>query len=380
MKLSSGPIEMLIVDSDKQVVETIKSRFAPDRYHCATATRGAGALEVLKRSQFSVVLCALRLPGIGGVEVLRRGLAMSPQAAFLMLADPFDSKLAAEATRAGACDCLQKPFELDEVAARVERAIELQRSKVVQEIFDTVFKQSLHERTEHLHKVLQHCTGEHNTTLDMLVAALDTRESNANLHSLRVQRFSVLLAEQCGYSSDRLQQFASSALLHDLGKIAIPNSILLKPGELSAQEFEIMQHHTRFGYQVLSRVPHLQEPALLALLHHERMDGEGYPMGLRGQSIPLEARIFAVADTMDVITAGRPYCPPRSMAQARAEISRCSGSQFDPDVVDVFLDIPDEQWQAAREEVTRRYESLLPLFPQAAELPQPFLKKHIDGR
>lgn len=380
MELSADPVEILIVDPDPQVVEAIKSCFPPNRYRCATSTRAAGALELLKQSQFTVVLCALRLPGMDGIELLRRGLARQPHAAFLMLADPWDSELAAKAIKVGACDCLQKPFELNEVVTQVERVIEEQQSKMMQEIRDAVFHQNLQERTEQLHKVLQRSGSKHSVALDMLVAVLDTRESNANLHSMRVQKFSALLAEQCGYSSDRLQQFASSALLHDLGKIAIPDSILLKPDKLSAPEFEIVQHHTRFGYQVLSRVPHLQEAALLALLHHERMDGEGYPMGLRGQSIPLEARIFAVADTMDVITAGRPYCPPRSMAQARAEISRCSGVQFDPEVVDVFLGISDEQWQAAREEVTRRYESLMTLFANVAEPPQPFLKKHIDKK
>ena len=138
-----------------------------------------------------------------------------------------------------------------------------------------------------------------------------------------------------------------------------------------------MQQHCRFGYQVLSRLPHLEEAATLALLHHERMDGHGYPTALRGDSIPLQVRIFAVADALDAITAERPYRSPRSIAQARSEITRCSGTQFDPDIVDVFLSISDEQWSAARAEVARRYQSILSQFGDMAHLPQAFLKKHI---
>jgi len=269
----------------------------------------------------------------------------------------------------GAHACLPKPFSPSELLGYIEQVIETQRSKVVDEISHALLDQTLHERAEHLHLVLQQVGEIQKPSLEMLVTALDTREKEVNLHSLRVSRFCLLLAERCGYSGLRMKQLASSALLHDIGKIAIPDSILLKPSKLSRQEFRIVQHHSTFGYQVLSRIPHLEHAAELALSHHERMDGTGYPLGLIGQSIPLEARIFAVADTLDVITAGRPYRAPRTMAQARAEIRRHSGTQFDSEVVDIFESIPNEEWAAAREEVAGRHAALLPLWKKATERP-----------
>jgi HD-GYP domain-containing protein (c-di-GMP phosphodiesterase class II) len=155
----------------------------------------------------------------------------------------------------------------------------------------------------------------------------------------------VLLGECCGYRGDDLAQLGQAALLHDIGKILIPDSLLLKPGRLSEPEMRIVQQHPHRGYRFLRRFPHLRKAALVALCHHERIDAAGYPLRLRGQEIPLNARITMVADALDVIMSGRSYSPARSLAAARAEVLRCAGTQFDRDVVDVFLQVPDEQWK-----------------------------------
>ena len=177
-----------------------------------------------------------------------------------------------------------------------------------------------------------------------LLLALESRERGTHLHSLRVQAFAMVLGERCGYRGADLAQLGYGALLHDIGKILIPDSLLLKPGRLSEQEMRIVQQHPSRGYQFLWRFPHLREAAVLALCHHERMDGAGYPLRLRGQEIPLGARITMVADALDVIVSGRSYSPARSLAAARVEIRRCAGTQFDQDVVDVFLQVGHEQW------------------------------------
>jgi putative nucleotidyltransferase with HDIG domain len=206
-----------------------------------------------------------------------------------------------------------------------------------------------------------------------LVAALDAREHETHLHSLRVECFTLLLAEKCGYSSALMRELRQGALLHDIGKIAVPDSILLKPGALTSEEFHVMRQHTVYGHEILARIPHLRRAAMVALCHHERADGGGYPQGLSGDAIPLEARIFAVADTLDVITAGRPYRAPRSLAEARVEILQNAGTQFDADVVDVFLGIGDEVWRALQEQVAQRHQgSTQPLFRTPNALPHPF--------
>ena len=359
--------EILIVDEDVNVVETIRTVFPTSRFECVTATKAGVALEYLKQFRFSVVVCSADLPDFDGIELLRRGRSRYPQTAFIMLTERTDSRQALEAMKLGAHACVPKPFGPSELLACVEQIIETQRSKVVEAISRALVEQTLHQRAEQLHQVLKQVGEVQGPTMELLVTALDTRFQEVNLHSLQGRRFSLLLAERCGSSARLMKQLSFGALLHDIGKIAIPDSILQKPSQLSPQEFRIVQHHSMFGYQVLSRIPHLEHAAALALSHHEKMDGTGYPYGLRGQAIPLEARIFAVADTLEVITTGRPYRATRTMTEARAEIHRCSGTQFDPDVVDVFEKIPDEEWAAARQEVAARHGNLLPLWNKAAE-------------
>ncbi|MBI2815483.1 MAG: HD domain-containing protein [Acidobacteria bacterium] len=359
-------VQMLIVDNDRSVVEAIQNCFPSSRYHCTTTTRAEGALELMKHTRFRVVISPARLHGMSGTAFLHRGRMRNPHAAFLVLANQVEGTLAAEALQNGASGCIYRPFEPEDICASVERVLKQQELRLTEEIFDTLSTATLRKRVEHLHNVLQQSELPNSPTLDLLIAGLDSRQSEMNLHSLRVRNLCVLLAERCGYSKEKVPKLAESALLHDIGKIAVPASILLKPGKLTQQEFEVVKQHTRLGHQVLSRIPHLQHAADVALSHHERVDGTGYPFGLTRDSISLEARIFAVADTADVITAGRPYSLPRTMAQARAELARCSGSQFDADVVDVFLTISDQEWQLTREEVRRQYQALQPFFKQPA--------------
>jgi len=151
-----------------------------------------------------------------------------------------------------------------------------------------------------------------------------------------------------------MPELAYGALLHDIGKIVIPDAILLKPGALEPEEVRAMQQHTTRGYQILMRIPHLRQAAMIALCHHERVDGKGYPLGLHGEEIPIEARIFAVADTLDVILSGRPYSPPRTMSEAREELVRCAGTQFDKDVVEAFLEVEEEEWTRIQDTVASR--------------------------
>jgi HD-GYP domain-containing protein (c-di-GMP phosphodiesterase class II) len=299
------------------------------------------------------------------VEFLRRARLKNPHAAFLAHATALESEIVGQVLKYGATDCIYTPASLPEISAIIERAVLGGRFSISQEIFAILNTDSLRERAEHLHNVLSHPIAPSSDMLDALVAGLDKRESTSNLHSLRVQQLCTVLAQRCGYDAQRIPQFAQAALLHDVGKMAIPASILMKPAKLTPQEFDIVKQHTSFGYQVLSRVPHLRAAADLALSHHERIDGTGYPMKLKGHEIPLEARIFTIADTADVITGGRPYCGVRSMAQARVEIAECSGSQFDPDIVDVFLTISDDEWYATHQAVNRRYQALQPYFNPA---------------
>jgi HD-GYP domain-containing protein (c-di-GMP phosphodiesterase class II) len=183
-------------------------------------------------------------------------------------------------------------------------------------------------------------------TLDALVAALDARDRETEGHSRRVVRFAMLIASKMAYPDEDLKHLQRGALLHDIGKIGVPDAILRKPGTLDDNEWEIMRQHPEFGRKMLAGIPFLSRPIDVIYCHQERYDGTGYPQGLAGDEIPIGARIFAVADTFDAITSDRPYRKAQSLDVARQVISDNSASQFDPKVVEVFLSIPDDELRA----------------------------------
>jgi HD-GYP domain-containing protein (c-di-GMP phosphodiesterase class II) len=189
-------------------------------------------------------------------------------------------------------------------------------------------------------------------TLEALGAAIDLRDGQTAGHSRRVVLWSLQILMRMECTHKQLQNLAMGAWLHDIGKLAIPDAILLKPGQLTTQEWEIMKSHARIGYDLVNRIPFLTDAADIVHTHHERWDGSGYPRGLKGSDIPLGARIFAVADTVDAMTSDRPYRTAVPFANAQNEIERLAGIQFDSQVVDVFLHIPTETWETFRDQTS----------------------------
>jgi putative nucleotidyltransferase with HDIG domain len=188
-------------------------------------------------------------------------------------------------------------------------------------------------------------------TLEALGDALDLKDSETEGHSKRVTAYTIALARAMGLPPPEIKVIARGAFLHDIGKMAIPDEILRKPGKLTQDEEEVMRDHCTRGYHILRKIPFLSEAAAIVYTHQEHYDGNGYPSKLRGNEIPIGARIFAVADAMDAITSDRPYRKSRSFDDAREEILRCAGTQFDPKVVEVFLRIPNELWLELRKEI-----------------------------
>jgi len=189
-------------------------------------------------------------------------------------------------------------------------------------------------------------------TLLGLVAALDLREHNTRLHSQRVREYTELIADRLGVDEKMKREIGFGALLHDVGKIAVPDQILLKPGKLTDQEWDEMRKHPEAGYRIVKRIGFLKEAAEIVYTHHEQFDGSGYPRRIKNESIPLGARMFMVADVYDALTSERPYRSPMTYQEATAEIRKLSGSHFDPAIVDTFMSIAPEQLQ----EIAGRYQ------------------------
>jgi len=206
-------------------------------------------------------------------------------------------------------------------------------------------------RTDQLQAAMQNLERSYDITLEALGDALDLKDAETEGHSRRVTLFTIAIAQALGMPREQIAVIARGAFLHDIGKMAIPDAILRKPDKLSPDEVLIMQEHAYRGYQMLKKIPFLAEASEIVYSHQERYDGTGYPRGLKGNEIPLGARIFSIADTLDAITSDRPYRPAQSLKAARAEIERWSGRQFDPEIVRVFLEMPDKIWEDLRREI-----------------------------
>jgi putative nucleotidyltransferase with HDIG domain len=238
--------------------------------------------------------------------------------------------------------------------ATVKRAIDYRRLLQQNAMYRQEMEQMVGARTDMLRQAIEDLERSYDITLEALGDALDLKDAETEGHSKRVTAFTIALARGAGIPTPQIPVIARGAFLHDIGKMAIPDAILLKPSKLQADEQVVMREHCARGYQMLRKIPFLQEAAEIVYSHQEHYDGSGYPRQLRGDQIPLGARIFAVADTLDAITSDRPYRKAATFAAARGEIKRCAGTQFDPMVVEVYLSLPDQLWEDLRMEITHQ--------------------------
>jgi HD-GYP domain-containing protein (c-di-GMP phosphodiesterase class II) len=239
---------------------------------------------------------------------------------------------------------------LEEVQARIRTHLKLHELQQTLRHQNDVLEELVSERTRQLQVAVTRIKSMYDQTLRALGGALDLRDNETAGHSQRVTRYSLEIGQAMHCDEEELGEVALGASLHDIGKIAIPDAILLKPSKLTPEETEIMRRHVNISYDLVSQHLFLSHAAQIVLAHHEFYDGSGYPQGLIGNEIPLGARIFAVSDTLDAMTSDRPYRAALPYPVAREEIRRCSGSQFDPDVVRAFLTIPEDVWNRIRAE------------------------------
>jgi len=291
------------------------------------------------------------MPDLDGIDLLERTKEKYPDMPVVMVTAVHDISVALAAIRNGAYDYLLKPFEREQLLNTVSRALENRRLKIDNRKYQTDLESLVKARTEQLQTAVQNLERSYDITLEALGDALDLKNAETARHTRRVTLFTIAIAQALGVPRERIKVIARGAFLHDIGKMAIPDKILNKPGKLDPDEIETMKEHAYHGYQILKKIPFLAEVSEIVYSHQEWYDGTGYPRQLRGLEIPLGARIFSVADTLDAITSDRPYRPAQPSKAALAEIQRFSGTQFDPDIVRVFLEMPDKIWEDLRQEI-----------------------------
>jgi len=344
---------ILIVD-DEDTVRSVLLRHLQDQgSECVASPNALDALNIMKDQQFSLVISDVMMPGMSGMEFLRQAKKHNPETAFIMITGLMDINTAVDSLRIGACDFITKPFELPAIRRAVDRALERRRLIIENRSHREELELKIRERTFELHEALRNVEESYKITLEALVTALDAREHETKAHSQRVREYTLTLAQELGLKHDDLIQTGRGALLHDVGKIGVRDSILLKPGKLNDEEWVEMRKHPQIGYNILQSIEFLSPAAEIVLCHQERWDGNGYPNRLAGLDIPLGARIFAIVDTLDAMTSDRPYRKALPFDVAYNEIRLCAGTQFDPRIAEAFLSISLESWIAIHDSVNR---------------------------
>src|SRR5438270_5256486 len=343
---------ILVVDDEESIREIVCSMLNNAGYQTKHASSGLKALEILNSGgEFELVLSDLMMAEMDGIGLLERAKDLYPDLPIIMVTAVHDISVALAAIRNGAYDYLLKPFEREQMLAMVKRALEHRKLKQENRTYQSNLESLVAARTEQLRQAMADLERSYDITLEALGDALDLKDAETEGHSKRVTAFTIAVARAMGLSGDRIRVIARGAFLHDIGKMAIPDAILRKPGALTDEETEIMREHCYRGYQMLRKIPFLSEAAEIVYSHQEKFDGTGYPRGLRGEQITLGARIFAVADTLDAITSDRPYRAAQPTKAALVEIAKFSGTQFDPTVVRTFLSMPETIWEDLRRQI-----------------------------
>jgi cyclic di-GMP phosphodiesterase len=320
---------VLIVDDEYIGRETLQSVLEGEGYELEMAENGLQAIEKAKKLLPDVILLDVMMPGMTGFEVCQR-IRSDPQIAeipIIILTALDDRESLLNALKAGADDFISKPFDRYELRARLMGITRLNRyQKLIQE------RAKLRDANTQLLSAYE-------ATIEGWSHALDLRDRETEGHSRRVTQLTVKLAQALGISDHEIMHIRRGALLHDMGKIGIPDSILHKPDKLTDEEWKIMRSHPQLAYDMLYPIEYLRPALEIPLTHHEKWDGTGYPRGLKSEEIPIVARLFAVVDVWDALTSDRPYRPAWSQEEARAYIREQSGKHFDPQVVDLFFKV-----------------------------------------
>jgi putative two-component system response regulator len=328
---------ILIVDDEKMICFVLAQRLFREKYLCTTANDGMEALSRFHKDAFSLIISDIKMPQMDGIELLKRVKTTSPNMMVIMITAFAEIDLATEAMRLGAFDFILKPVDLELVVLSVKRALAKKRLEEEVEAYHENLERRVEERTAELRQTLLVLKGSHLDSVKVLAGTIEAKDPYTRGHSDRVGRMSMRIAASLGFIKERLESLAFGALLHDIGKIGIRDGVLQKPGVLSLAEYRHIQEHPLIGVRILEGIEFFRDKIPMIRSHHEHFDGSGYPDGLIGETIPLEARIIAVSDVFDAMTSLRPHRGILSLEDALGELKKGRGKQFDPKILDIFL-------------------------------------------
>lgn len=336
---------ILIADDEEMIRDLLCATLGKEGYICHQASNVDEGIAIMKTEPIDIAFLDIMMPGRSGVELLKESKTLKPEIIVMMVTAMNDMDTALSCIHLGAEDYITKPFNLDRVLLIARNAAEKQRLIRDNKEYQANLEMKVREQTEVIRTAMGEINLAYEHTLTALIRALDAREKEVGSHSERVMAYTLLLAREVGINETDRAAMAKGALLHDIGKIGISDNILLKPGKLNKDEWITMKQHPHVGHEILTGIKYFKGAAELVLAHHERYDGNGYPNGLKGDAIPVSARIFALVDTLDAMTSDRPYRKALPFRAVIDEVAKCSGYQFDPALVDVFLKVQKKEWE-----------------------------------
>ncbi|WP_129627842.1 HD domain-containing phosphohydrolase [Candidatus Oscillochloris fontis] len=330
---------IVVADDEPVARELIASYLARDGHQIYTATNGLECLRLARKILPDLILLDVMMPTMDGLETCQhiRADPLLAEVPVLIISTLDDRTSRLNGINVGADDFLTKPIDSLELRVRVQSIVRLNRYR------------KLHESRRELETAYEALQQAYDTTILGWSRALDMRDQETEGHSQRVTEMTVHMAQALGLPESDILHIRRGALLHDIGKLGIPDSILHKPGPLTAEEWVVMRRHPVYAYEWLAPIEYLRPALDIPYCHHEKWNGSGYPQGLAGTAIPLAARIFAFADVWDAMRSDRPYRKGMSVAKVRQHIAEISGSHFDPDLTPIFLALQEEIYELTPE-------------------------------
>jgi len=328
---------ILIVDDEKMIYSLLARRLAKEGYNCVMANNGREALGLFYKDNFSLIISDINMPEMNGLELLKNVKAVRPNMMFIIMTAYPEINLAVEAIRLGANDFLIKPVDLEIVVFSVKKALDQKKMEEEIESYHRNLKKLVEEKTAKLQHALLVLKETHLDSVMVLAGAIDAKDPYTRGHSDRVRKMSLRIGMKMGFSEEKIENLVFGALLHDIGKIGIRDEVLQKKAPLTPEEYQYIQQHPLIGVKIVEGIDFFKNKISMIRNHHERFDGRGYPDGLIGETIPLEARIIAVPDAFDAMTSLRPHRTAMPIEDVLVEMEKEKGKQFDPRVLEIFL-------------------------------------------